>query len=668
MRFAIVALVVAIMYLPAAAQQVGDIIVSDGLCYRVIDDQSVALVPCNSRAYAMENAVIPAYVTGDSGSRFAVTTIGAAAFANCDALKAVALPVTLDCIENNAFAGCANLEGSIVLPQGVKWLGTSAFAGCSHLKSLSLPASVVAIGDNALEGCAALDTVFSHTSNVQAVVQNLPSCITLCVDASLVEDYQELYDGDVITLINVDDDPRSANMCDVDHDGMVTAADVTRVYNNLLGYDYAPGDADGDGLVTACDVTVMYNALLDGNTSGVGDRGYCFATYNNGHVEVRVGETLKLPISSEICIAAHDNERQSLVSSFNVMSGAVPYTKINTLADGRRTINLNNKSYNTGTTTQVVLNLAASADTIYYKDVQVEVARHVVTDTLRVLSIGNSYSLDAFSYVPYIMKAVAPEIYLKLDIMYIGAGRLDEFYNALDSTTWAPVDAGRPTSFIHYWSHAAMPWDGVDDVPMTDVITTQPWDVIVLQQQSNASRDYSTYQPYLNQIIEWLDEKVTWQHEYAWLITPSYPDNLPRLAPDTTSVQMFERILDCVSNVQADTGIELLLPCGTAIQNARTTSLDSLGDLGHLFDYLHLQDGIPCLIEAYVATAALLERYGLSERVWSDTTWIDWPWLLARNIQEINGEPVGMSEENRAIAKQCAIKALENPMSITVIE
>jgi hypothetical protein len=131
---------------------------------------------------------------------------------------------------------------------------------------------------------------------------------------------------------------------------------------------------------------------------------------------------------------------------------------------------------------------------------------------------------------------------------------------------------------------------------------------------------------------------------------------------------MFERILDCVGNVMSDTGIELLLPCGTAIQNARTTPLDSLGDQKHLFDYLHLQEGIPCLIETYAACAALLARYGLSDMVWADSTWISQQWLHYNNIQELNGDPVGMSEENRAIAKQCAIKALESPLSITVIE
>lgn len=547
-------------------------------------------------------------------------------------------------------------------------IASDAFSQCSWLTAVSLPASLTVIGDGAFDGCNALATIFSLMPDGAELLPHIPEGALLAVDGDYLDSYSQ-YNGILKTLVSVDAEPRSADLRDVNRDGVVTAADVTRVYDNLLGFSTLNADANDDGMVTAADVTAIYDALLDGSTNGVGDKGYCFATLNNsdGRLEMRVVESLWLAVGGELNIVAHDNERATVVSSgVGMMKGPLPWGDISTI-NGAQVLSLNNKRYNTGGSTQVVMYVDVG-DTIYYKDVQVEVARHVVTDTLRVLSIGNSFSLDALSYVPFIMKAVAPQVYLKLDIMYIGGGSLNEFYNALDSTTWASVDPGTPTNFIHYWSHGARPWDGIDDVPMTDVITVQPWDVIVLQQQSNMSRDYSTYQPYLNQIIDWLDEKVTCQHEYAWLITPSYPDNLPRLAPDTTSVQMFERILQCVSNVQQDTGIELLLPCGTAIQNARTTPLDSLGDQGHLFDYLHLQEGIPCLIEAYAATAALLARYGLSDRVWTDMTWVDQQWLLAKNIQELNGLPVGMSEENRAIAKQCAIKALENPLTITVIE
>lgn len=598
------------------AEVPGDSIVSNGLCFVVQPDDSTVCLVAPIEGYESESVVIPPKI-----DNYQVTTIASGAFDNCQWLTAVLLPAPLTEI------------------------GIGAFAGCD-----------------------ALTTVFSHVPDGSVVMSHLPTGALLAVDGEYSDSYSQ-YNGTLKTLINIDAEPRSADLRDVNHDGVVTAADVTRVYDNLLGNSTLSGDANGDGTVTSADVTAVYDALLGGNTSGVGDKGYCFATLDkySGKLESRVCESLWLAVGDEVRIVAHDNEQAAFVTSgVGMMKGPLPNGEIVNI-NGAQALTFNNKHYNTGASAPIVMYID-TGDTIYYKDVQIEVARHVVTDTLRVLSIGNSFSLDALSYVPFIMRAVAPQIYLKLDIMYIGGGSLNEFYNALDSTTWAPVDPGTPTNFIHYWSHGAQPWDALGDVPMTDVITTHPWDVIILQQQSNMSRDYSTYQPYLNQILDWLDEKATWQHEYAWLITPSYPDNLPRLAPDTTSVQMFERIAQCVSQVQQDTGIELLLPCGTAIQNARTTPLDSLGDQGHLFDYLHLQEGIPCLIEAYAATAALLARYDLSDSVWTDTTWIDQQWLRAKNIQELNSLPVGMSEENRTIAKQCAIKALENPLSITNIE
>ncbi len=52
---------------------------------------------------------------------------------------------------------------------------------------------------------------------------------------------------------------------DVDCDGTVTAADITALYNFLLGDDttfLSTSDVDGDGTVTSADVTMIYNILL----------------------------------------------------------------------------------------------------------------------------------------------------------------------------------------------------------------------------------------------------------------------------------------------------------------------------------------------------------------------------------------------------------------------
>ena len=55
--------------------------------------------------------------------------------------------------------------------------------------------------------------------------------------------------------------------CDVNHDGVVTATDVTIIYNYLLGSeDVSDYDCDVnlDGAVTTVDVTMIYNVILNG--------------------------------------------------------------------------------------------------------------------------------------------------------------------------------------------------------------------------------------------------------------------------------------------------------------------------------------------------------------------------------------------------------------------
>lgn len=52
---------------------------------------------------------------------------------------------------------------------------------------------------------------------------------------------------------------------DVDGDGVVTAGDITALYNFLLNNDSSAivnGDQDGDGAITAGDITLIYNILL----------------------------------------------------------------------------------------------------------------------------------------------------------------------------------------------------------------------------------------------------------------------------------------------------------------------------------------------------------------------------------------------------------------------
>ena len=52
---------------------------------------------------------------------------------------------------------------------------------------------------------------------------------------------------------------------DVDGDGLVTASDITALYNFILNNDSSSivnGDQDGDGQITAGDITTVYNLIL----------------------------------------------------------------------------------------------------------------------------------------------------------------------------------------------------------------------------------------------------------------------------------------------------------------------------------------------------------------------------------------------------------------------
>ena len=74
-----------------------------------------------------------------------LTSIGAAAFYNCDATTAV-IADTVTEIESSAFRRCMYLK-TIELPSGLKELGNNVFYECSALSSITLPAGITEISE-----------------------------------------------------------------------------------------------------------------------------------------------------------------------------------------------------------------------------------------------------------------------------------------------------------------------------------------------------------------------------------------------------------------------------------------------------------------------------------------------------------------------------------------
>ena len=127
----LLSLVMLIMCLPSL-MKAGDTIVSNGLCYEVLDGDSTVCLIAPVNEYEAESAVIPSMVEG-----YHVTEIASGAFAQC------------------------------------QWL-----------TEVSLPATLTAIGEGAFAGCEGLATIFSHVPNASLVLPHLPDGALLAVDGS----------------------------------------------------------------------------------------------------------------------------------------------------------------------------------------------------------------------------------------------------------------------------------------------------------------------------------------------------------------------------------------------------------------------------------------------------------------------------------------------------
>ena len=97
--------------------------------------------------------VITSAVVGEG-----VTTLGQAAFDECEKLQTVELPSTLTVIGKWAFSGCADLT-AIDIPDSVHTIGAAAFGHCDMLTSVTIPAGVTEILGSTFYTCERLETV-----------------------------------------------------------------------------------------------------------------------------------------------------------------------------------------------------------------------------------------------------------------------------------------------------------------------------------------------------------------------------------------------------------------------------------------------------------------------------------------------------------------------------
>lgn len=276
----------------------------------------------------------------------------------------------------------------------------------------------------------------------------------------------------------------------------------------------------------------------------------------------------------------------------------------------------------------------------------------------KILGIGNSFTEDSFMYVPFLLKEMGVTNF-EIVVLYKGGGTLEQHWD------YASNDTSAYSLQVYKSENEA--WQQLGKRTLKEALNYTDFDTITLQQQSARSCDYTTYQPFLNNLVDYIYTNIDYPTRLGWHSIPASPDN-GWSTEYPTSTEFYNAQLIAVENVLRDTPIEYVIPNNTAIQNARGTVLGTLGYRSNMTsDNLHLQEGIPALVAAYAVTLKCLEIFNLSKSIFGSRIAPTDEWIATKNIQGQQGTSVGVTPDNILIAQKCAIAAIKNHFETSTI-
>lgn len=253
---------------------------------------------------------------------------------------------------------------------------------------------------------------------------------------------------------------------------------------------------------------------------------------------------------------------------------------------------------------------------------------------IKILAIGNSFSDDAIMHYLYDL-AKAGGYKVILGNLYIGGAPLElHVKNVL-----ANKDA------YTYWKI------GIDgkktQTPKTSIATglaDEKWDYISFQQASPKSGLYETYVEPLPVLFNYVKEKATNPKvKYIWHQTWAYAQNSTHkgfASYHNSQMEMYNGIMNASQKVMKLLPFDILVPAGTAIQNARTKLGDVLCRDGY---HLDLNIG------RYTASC-----------VWYET-------IFKQNVVGNSFKPEKVSPADALVGQEAAHKAVIKPFAVTKV-
>ena len=252
--------------------------------------------------------------------------------------------------------------------------------------------------------------------------------------------------------------------------------------------------------------------------------------------------------------------------------------------------------------------------------------------TVRILAIGNSFSQDAVEQYLHEL-AEAEGISTIIGNMFIGGCSLERHVkNARDN---APAYAYRKIGT-----------DGKKrekgKMSLEAVLADEAWDYVSLQQASPFSGMYETYEASLPELIEYVKARLPKKTKLMLHQTWAYASTSRHSGfknYNCNQLTMYQAIADAVKKAAKANKIKIVIPSGTAIQNARTSFIgDHLNRDGYHLDVK---------IGRYTAACTWFER------------------IFKHNVVGNPYAPEGLDEARKAVAQKAAHAAVKHPYKVT---
>ena len=182
--------------------------------------------------------------------------------------------------------------------------------------------------------------------------------------------------------------------------------------------------------------------------------------------------------------------------------------------------------------------------------------------SIKILSIGNSFSEDSFKWLPDVLKS-AGEDDATVAFLYIGGCSIGRHY---DNVT-------EPTTDYTYFKHTGAGWEATPESTLLHGIKDEPWDIILFQQASHFSGKPFSYAP-LKPLMEFVDQnKTNPKVRYGFNMTWAYQGNSTNgnfANYGCDQMTMYRAICATVKAIIVpNPDITTLFPTGTVIQNLR---------------------------------------------------------------------------------------------------